>query len=60
MSGWVEQDWRKSSSSDGDCVEVIRARALGAVRDSKNPTGPLLVFADAEFVSFLGHVKATS
>lgn len=35
--------WRKSSFSgggNGDCVEV--AGSLGAVRDSKNPTGPVL------------------
>ena len=34
--------WRKSSYSaqTADCVEV--AAALGAVRDSKNPAGPML------------------
>ena len=35
--------WRKSSYSGGDanaCVEV--AEGLGAIRDSKNPTGPIL------------------
>jgi hypothetical protein len=34
--------WRKSSFSDlgNGCVEV--ARTLGAVRDSKNPDGPVL------------------
>jgi hypothetical protein len=35
--------WRKSSFSGGDpnaCVEV--ARGLGAIRDSKNPIGPIL------------------
>ncbi|TDV55441.1 DUF397 domain-containing protein [Actinophytocola oryzae] len=33
--------WRKSSlsSSGGDCVELA---AAGAVRDSKNPVGPVL------------------
>ena len=33
--------WRKSSLSGeaGQCVEVARA---GAVRDSKNPAGPVL------------------
>ena len=34
--------WRKSSRSETDhCVEVTRI-ASGAVRDSKNPTGPTL------------------
>jgi hypothetical protein len=35
--------WRKSSfssSNGGNCVEV--APALGAIRDSKNPSGPVL------------------
>lgn len=35
--------WRKSSFSGGennDCVEV--AEGLGAIRDSKNPAGPIL------------------
>ena len=36
-------DWRKSSRSTGgdDCVEVAFIDS-GAVRDSKNPTGPIL------------------
>ena len=36
-------DWRKSSFSgdSGDCVEV--RRDLAAIRDSKNPAGPVLV-----------------
>jgi hypothetical protein len=35
--------WRKSSHSTGDdsCVEVALVGS-GAVRDSKNPTGPIL------------------
>ncbi|MGW5053944.1 DUF397 domain-containing protein [Actinokineospora sp. NPDC004072] len=38
--------WRKSSFSGGnggDCVEVA---AIGAVRDSKNPRGGMLVITD--------------
>jgi hypothetical protein len=35
--------WRKSSRSgqQTDCIELARIGA-GAVRDSKNPTGPIL------------------
>ena len=39
----VEVAWRRSSfsgSNGGDCVEV--APTLGALRDSKDPSGPVL------------------
>lgn len=35
--------WRKSSWSDpNDCVELAWPGDAGAVRDSKNPDGPML------------------
>jgi hypothetical protein len=39
----TEHRWRKSSRSTGgsECVEVAFT-GNGAVRDSKNPTGPIL------------------
>jgi len=51
--------WRKStrsSASGSDCIEVAKAPGVMAVRDSKNPTGPVLIFghrAWAEFVTDL-------
>jgi hypothetical protein len=38
--------WRKSSFSGdtGNCVEVAVSAGAVAVRDSKNPTGPVLEF----------------
>jgi hypothetical protein len=41
----LRDEWRKSSFSGGDneCVEIS---LLGAVRDSKNPNGPILRFAN--------------
>lgn len=39
--------WRKSSFSNGgggNCVELAQTPDLGAVRDSKNPAGPILTF----------------
>jgi uncharacterized protein DUF397 len=46
--------WRKSSFSgyNGDCVEVAILPNAIAVRDSKNPTGPVLVFTPAEWDAF--------
>ncbi|MCP2261827.1 protein of unknown function (DUF397) [Streptoalloteichus tenebrarius] len=53
--------WRKSSRSsgqNGQCVEVAgKLVGVAAVRDSKNPTGPALVFAPAAFAAFVGAVK---
>ncbi|MEV2227962.1 DUF397 domain-containing protein [Streptomyces phaeochromogenes] len=50
--------WRKSTySSDqgGDCVEVadIPAPATIAIRDSKNPAGPILTLDPAAFSTFI-------
>jgi uncharacterized protein DUF397 len=54
--------WRKStfsSSNGGQCVEVARnLPGLVAVRDSKDPEGPALVFTPAEWRSFAAEVKA--
>ena len=48
--------WRKSSYSGGgggECVEVAFPPARVAVRDSKNPEGPVLVFPVASLTSLL-------
>ena len=46
--------WRKSSRSSGEdtCVELAN---VGAVRDSKNPVGPVLA---VDVDTFLGMVKS--
>ncbi|WP_084488683.1 DUF397 domain-containing protein [Nocardia niwae] len=53
--------WFKSSfsSADRDCVEVafLREGCVG-VRDSKNPTGPALVFGPSEWDSFTAHIAS--
>ncbi|GAA2101667.1 DUF397 domain-containing protein [Actinomadura alba] len=52
--------WRKSShsgSGEGECVEVARADRLVAVRDSKNPNGPMLTVTPTEWHTLLTSIK---
>jgi Domain of unknown function (DUF397) len=53
-------EWRRSSYSgtNGNCVEAAAARAAVAVRDSKDPDGPRLVFAPVAWRAFAAAVKA--
>jgi hypothetical protein len=48
--------WRKSrhSNPSGDCVEVAELLSGHvAVRDSRDPDGPALVFARSEWATFI-------
>jgi hypothetical protein len=46
--------WRKSTESlNGDCVEVAPLPSGVAVRDSKNPAGPMLEFTHSEWRAFI-------
>jgi hypothetical protein len=52
--------WRKSSRSgpySDNCVEVASVGSGIAVRDSKNPTGAVLVFSPDEWLAFVGGTK---
>ncbi len=52
--------WRKSSASgpySDNCVEVAFIDEAIAVRDSKHPEGPVLLFTQAEWDAFVGGAK---
>jgi hypothetical protein len=53
--------WRKSTYSNGsggNCVEVADLPNGRAVRDSKHPQGPILVFATDQWRAFVQGIKA--
>jgi len=60
----IEPCWRKSSYSGnggGDCVEVARnLPGVVAVRDSKNPDGPVLIISRNEWARFISRLRATA
>ena len=50
------------SSNGGQCVQVaanlVASQGIAPVRDSKNPTGPVLGFPAGAFTAFVAGVKA--
>lgn len=56
-----DAEWRKSTLSQGggnNCVEVARnLPGIVAVRDSKAPDGPSLVFTQLEWSAFIVAIK---
>lgn len=51
--------WLKAqaSSHNGACVEIAGVGDKIAMRDSKDPDGPVLVYTPAEFNAFLSGAK---
>lgn len=52
--------WRKSSHTSqegGTCVELVQLRTSLAVRDSTDPTGPVLHFGRDAIATLLGQIK---
>jgi hypothetical protein len=57
----ITQEWKKSSKSGGnggDCVEVRRHDGAIQVRDSKDPSGPVLAFDCEQWHTFIDAAKA--
>lgn len=57
LSGAV---WRKSTRSGPNCDNCVEVAFVGdaiAVRDSKDPTGPVLTFTPAEWDAFVAGAK---
>lgn len=63
MEDTIEPRWRKSSRSGNggaNCIEVAsRQPSTVAVRDSKDPYGPVLTVSRDEWVSFINRLRAT-
>jgi hypothetical protein len=56
----VSAQWRKSTASNpsGSCVEVAEmADGAIAVRNSRHPSGPALIYTRAEIEAFLAGAK---
>jgi len=61
MDGNRAITWRTSSYSGnngGQCIEVGAAAPVIAVRDSKDPHGPMLAFGPQDWQRFTDRIKA--
>lgn len=62
LADLTQASWFKSSRSGpncDNCVEVAFVPGAVGVRDSKDPTGPALVFAPGDWLAFVGGTKRT-
>jgi Domain of unknown function (DUF397) len=60
----IDHGWRKSSRSGnggGECVEVATHQpGIVAVRDSKDPDGPILTISRNEWAGFLTRIRSAA
>ena len=57
LTGAVWQKSTRSGPNCDNCVEVAFVPGAVAVRDSKNPSGPALLFTIDEWDAFVGGAK---
>jgi hypothetical protein len=68
VAGTTVEQWREATrggDQGGDCVEIAEAggraceahRPVVAVRDSKDPDGPMLAFSPADWRALSSHIK---
>jgi hypothetical protein len=51
---WIKA---QSSTHNGQCVEIASTADKIAMRDSKDPNGPILIYTPAEFRAFLDRAR---
>jgi hypothetical protein len=56
-ANWRISSW--SSNNGGSCIQVAGLPGTIAVRDSKDPDGPALIFTPAVWAAFTARVKAS-
>jgi Domain of unknown function (DUF397) len=56
----VRSGWRKASYSTGNgaCVEVVSSGGRLAVRDSQDPSGPVIIFGRPAWSELVSKVKS--
>lgn len=62
LPGRSPLQWRKSSysgGSNGGCIEAAPHRDGFAVRDSKDPAGPVLAFGTEDWAAFVTSVRTS-
>ncbi|MFI6761432.1 DUF397 domain-containing protein [Micromonospora sp. NPDC050417] len=59
FSGAIWRKSRRSDSNGGQCVEVALASGAVGLRDSKDPSGPVLVFSPDDWATFVSAVRGS-
>ena len=58
ITGAAWRKWSYSGGASGNCVEVVAADRTVAVRDSKDPKGPVLAVGSKDWQRFADQLKA--